>query len=110
MDDPNFLKEYQIALKTVINIFDQWQLTDAERQTFITDDVALVRLSRVLNIYRLLGTTWEPLRAANWLRAPNDHFKGKSALEVISEADDGLEKVQQYLKYEFQDLEEGSAF
>jgi hypothetical protein len=99
-------KEFQVALKTVNNIFDQWQLTGPDRQAFFTDDATLIRLSRILNVYRLLGTNWVPLRAANWLRAPNDYFKGKSPLEVISDADDGLEKVQQYLKYEFQDLEE----
>jgi hypothetical protein len=108
MENLSASKELQVALKTVSNIFSEWQFSDPERQAFLTDDVTLIRLSRILNIYRLLGATWEPLRAANWLRAPNDHFKGKSALEVISEADDGLEKVQQYLKYEFQDLEEGS--
>ncbi len=107
MDNTTYSKEFQIALKIVNNIFDQWQLTEVERLIFLTDDVTIIRLSRILNIYRLLGTVWEPLRAANWLRPPNDYFNGKSALEVISEAKDGLEKVQRYLKYEFQNLEEG---
>ncbi len=89
MDNITTSKEFQIALKIANNIFDQWRLIEAERIVLLTKDVTLTRLSRVLNIYRLLGATWEPLRAANWLRAPNDHFKGKSALEVISEADDG---------------------
>jgi len=69
----------------------------------LAKNVSLTRRPRILNFYQLLGTAWEALRVAN----SNDYFNGKSALEVISEAEDGLEKVQQYLKHEFQDLEEG---
>ncbi len=52
-----------------------------------------------------LGPISQPLRAANWLRKNSENLKRKSALEVVFEGGDGLEKIQQYLKYEFQDLE-----
>jgi len=102
-------KEFQVAIKTVNSIFTQWQLNEDERHAFLTDTITIIRLSRILNIYRLLGTTWEPHRAVNWLRTPNDYYNGKSALEVISETEHGLEEVQQYLKYQFQDIEKQPA-
>jgi len=108
MSNSSLSKEFHVAVKTVNNIFTLWQLKDDERQAFLTDTITIIRLSRILNIYRLLGTTWEPPRAANWLRTPNDYYNGKSAMEVISETEHGLEAVQQYLKYQFQDLENRS--
>ena len=105
MDEPNASREMQVALKTVSNIFTDWQLSDVEKHYFLTDNATLVRFSRIINIYRLLRTMWDPQRSAKWLRAPNDYFNGRSALDVISEADSGLEKVQQYLKSELQDEE-----
>ena len=99
-------KELHVGLKTVNNIFTKWQLNEEEQLAFLTDTATLVRISRILNIYRLLGTMWDPQRAAHWLRSPNAYFDGKSSLDVISDSEVGLQQVQQYLKYQFQDLEE----
>ena len=99
-------EEYDIALKTVSNIFDEWQLDNAEQQGFMNgSEPPIIRLSRILNIYRLLRTNWTPSRTASWLREPNDYFDGKSALKVITESESGLEEVQRRLKYEQMDEE-----
>ena len=105
MDSLNTSREIEVVLKTVNNIFIEWQLTEVEQQCILTDTATLVRLSRILNIYRLLKTMWDPQRSAKWLRSPNEYFEGKCALDIISEADSGLEAVQKYLKHELQDEE-----
>ncbi len=100
----------KVALKVFFRICQAWQLNDEEEIGLLGSNSGvsrngendalsletLERISYVLGIYKALRTLFPEESQANaWPRKPNQHFEGKSALEVM--LDGRLHEVRGYL-------------
>jgi uncharacterized protein (DUF2384 family) len=103
-----------------LELFARWEVTHAEgrallgnmdEQAYATlsrddrhplDDAAVHRLNRLVLIDEWLMSIFnEPQRRYRWMRAPNDLFNGKSAIEVMLSGElADIERVHDYLKAE----------
>jgi hypothetical protein len=113
-------QEADAAFRAVLNLFQRWQVTD--EQAAILLDVPLrtmarwkadrkskrlgrdgrARLSNLLGIHKALRIIFrEPQQGYRWIKAPNDVFSGRSALDVMlgGELTD-LMRVRRYLDAE----------
>ncbi|MCA0922934.1 MbcA/ParS/Xre antitoxin family protein [Pseudooceanicola nanhaiensis] len=106
-------------LRALINLFDRWGLEDREAATLLGQlprtyvrwkqgstgrfgpDV-LARMSNLLGIHKALRLIFvEPSRGYAWIKAPNEAFGGRSALEVMmGGALTDLMRVRRYLDAE----------
>jgi hypothetical protein len=111
----------RVSVKLFLRITDEWDLTDRERcilagvesrQTIHTwrnkvergdglklQPPVLERLSYIAGIYKALQLLFnDPAVWKNWVRKPNAHFNGKSALErMLSGLTVELASVRRYL-------------
>jgi hypothetical protein len=102
--------------RAVINLFDKWDVTD-EQAALLLDaplrtyrrwkagDIGRIdrdgkaRLSNLIGIHKALRYMFrEPERSYRWIKAPNDAFMGRSALDIMlgGELTD-LMRVRRYL-------------
>jgi hypothetical protein len=107
------------AFRAVLNLFRLWEVSDEQasvildlpRRTFArwkAGDIGRIgrdgqaRLSNLLGIHKALRTVFrEPARGYAWVKASNEVFEGRSALEVMvgGEMTD-LMRVRRYLDAE----------
>jgi hypothetical protein len=117
--DPITDAEGAAMFRAVINLFRLWQLSDEQAATLL--DLPLTtyrrwkagslgrigrdgkaRLSNLMGIHKALRIIFaEPQRGYDWVRAPNQAFGGRSALQVMlgGELAD-LMRVRRYLDAE----------
>lgn len=94
-------RKKEVADKIFNEISSAWSLSPEERSGLLErapegDPVLLV--SYLMGSYRALHTLYEePARANEWVRRPNRHFHGRSALDVMLEDSDGVQQVRKYL-------------
>ncbi len=114
--------EASAMFRAVINLFRLWKVTDEDAATLLDEPVRTyrrwkasgpgridrdgrARLSNIMGIHKALRIIFrDPQRGYAWIKAPNDAFAGKSALETMlgGELTD-LMRVRRYL-----DAERGS--
>jgi len=111
--------EVAAMFRAVVNLFRLWGITDAEAATLLDLPVRTfarwkageigrigrdgkARLSNLLGIHKALRLIFrEPQRAYAWVKAPNDAFGGKRALDVMLGGDlTDLMRVRRYLDAE----------
>jgi len=103
--------------RSILNLFERWQLTDAEAAILLGDistrtlgrwrksDLGRVprdlaeRLSNLLGIHKALRLVFaEPQRGYAWVRKPNRDFGGHSALDVMLQGSlTDILRVRRYL-------------
>ena len=102
-----------------LNLFRLWQLTDEQAATFFDMPVRTyrrwkageagrmgrdlkARLSNIMGIHKALRLIFrEPERGYGWVKAPNEAFDGKSALDVMLGGDlTDIMRVRRYLDAE----------
>lgn len=111
--------EAAAMFRAVLNLFRLWEVTDEQaatildlpRRTFArwkTGDLGRIgrdgkaRLSNLIGIHKALRILFrEPARGYAWIKAPNDAFAGRAALDVMlgGELTD-LMRVRRYLDAE----------
>lgn len=116
--DSGFSEDEARAMqRAVINLFERWELTDAEASTLLGDisartfqrwkqeqfgrvgnDLA-ARLSNLLGIHKSLRLLFsEKERGYGWIKRSSEAFGGKSALDVMLEGQlTDLMRVRRYL-------------
>ena len=111
--------EVAAMFRAVVNLFRLWGITDAEAATLLdlpvrtfarwkAGDIGRIgrdgkaRLSNLMGIHKALRLIFrEPQRAYAWVKAPNDAFDGKRALDVMLGGDlIDLMRVRRYLDAE----------
>lgn len=117
--DPISDEEAVAMFRAALNLFRLWGVTDEQaailldlpRRTFARWKAGQVgrigrdgkaRLSNMMGIHKALRIVFsEPARGYGWIKAPNDAFAGRSALEVMlgGELTD-LMRVRRYLDAE----------
>jgi hypothetical protein len=85
-------KEFQV-------IADKWEVTEEERNALLgdwQDD----RLRKIIGIHVALEMLLPPERAHVWVKAPNEYFQGKTALDHMLgfNDDQGITDVERYLQ------------
>jgi hypothetical protein len=117
--DPISDEEAAAMFRAVVNLFRLWRVTDEQAATLL--DLPLrsfrrwkageigrssrdgkARLSNLMGIHKALRLIFrEPQRGYEWIKAPNDAFGGRSALEIMlgGELTD-LMRVRRYLDHE----------
>ena len=119
LPEPITDEEAAAMFRAVLNLFRGWQVTD-EQAAVILDLPARTfarwkagalgrigrdgkaRLSNLMGIHKALRIIFhEPSRGYTWIKAPNDAFGGRSALEVMlgGELTD-IMRVRRYLDAE----------
>ncbi len=113
-------EEAAAMFRAALNLFQRWGVTDEQASTLLDvpprtlarwkaerapgrlgrDDKA--RLSNLMGIHKALRTIFrEPQRGYTWIKAPNEAFGGRSALEVMLGGDlTDLMRVRRYLDAE----------
>ncbi len=105
--------------RAALNLFRHWQIGDEQAATLL--DMPLrsyrrwksdgagrmnrdlkARLSNLIGIHKALRLIFQaPERGYRWIKAPNDAFSGRSALEVMLDGDlTDLMRVRRYLDAE----------
>ncbi len=95
-------EEGAAMFRAAVNLFRAWGVTDAEAALLLDLPVRTyarwkadgpqrmgrdgkARLSNLMGIHKALRIIFrEPQRGYDWVRKPNAHFGGKSALEVMT--------------------------
>ena len=88
-------------LRAVLNLFGKWEVTDEEASVLLDlpvrtyrrwkagqpgrlDRDMKARLSNILGIHKALRIIFaEPGRTYTWIKAPNEAFDGRSALDIM---------------------------
>ncbi len=113
-------EEAAAMFRAALNLFQRWGVTDEQASTLLDvpprtlarwkaerapgrlgrDDKA--RLSNLMGIHKALRMIFrEPQRGYAWIKAPNEAFGGRSALEVMLGGDlTDLMRVRRYLDAE----------
>jgi len=109
--------EVQAMQRAVINLFERWKLTESEAATLLgginartyhrwkkgeygrTSVDLNARLSNLMGIHKALRLLFkDALRGYEWIRKPNSHFAGRSALDVLLNGEfTDLMRVRHYL-------------
>lgn len=98
--------EAQASARAIVTLFGKWGLSDAQAVTLLggmslrsfarwkSGDIGRIdrdlatRLSLFLGIHKALRIIFtDPARAYGWITRGNDHFAGKSPLEVMMAGD-----------------------
>ncbi len=92
-------------LRAALNLFGRWDLTDEQASILLDlplrtfarwkagtpgriDRDTRARLSNLMGIHKALRIIFqEPERGYRWIRAPNNGFGGRSALEIMLKGD-----------------------
>ncbi len=102
-DLPSITDEEAAALaRTTVNLFRAWQLSDAEARVLLGDMAARTwarwkeggigridrdlraRMAILMGVHKALRYLFaEPARGYAWIRKPNAHFGGVSALDIM---------------------------
>jgi hypothetical protein len=118
--DPGITEAEAAAMfRAVVNLFRLWGLTDAEAATLLDLPVRTfarwkaggvgrigrdgrARLSNLIGIHKALRIIFrEPQRAYAWVKAPNEAFGGRRALDVMLQGElTDLMRVRRYLDAE----------
>jgi uncharacterized protein (DUF2384 family) len=120
--EPLAEKEAAALFRAAVNLFRLWDVNDEQasivldlpRRTYArwkAGDVGRIsrdgqaRLSNLMGIHKALRTIFrEPARGYAWIKAPNEIFEDRSALEVMLDGElTDLMRVRRYL-----DAERGS--
>ena len=92
MDDNTFQEVRAVAERIAAG----WGLNDAQIRTLLADGDK-DRITDVLTIYKALRNLFPTEQRANaWPAKPNDHYHGRSALDVMLSGD--LVSVRDYLR------------
>jgi uncharacterized protein (DUF2384 family) len=111
--------EASAMFRAVLNLFGHWALTDEQAATLLdlpvrtyrrwkaegagrTNRDGKARLSNIMGIHKALRIIFgEPQRAYAWVKAPNEVFGGRTALDIMlgGELTD-LMRVRRYLDAE----------
>ena len=101
MPEPITPEESAAMLRAVLNLFKRWQLTDEQASILLDlpprtytrwktgasgriDRDMMARLSNLLGIHKALRLVFhEAERGYRWIRAANETFAGRSALDVM---------------------------
>ena len=99
--DPISDAEDAAMFRAVVNLFGRWQLTDEQAATLLDmpvrtyrrwkageqgriDRDAKARLSNLMGVHKALRLIFrEPQRGYGWIKASNQAFGGRSALEIM---------------------------
>ena len=99
--DPISDAEAAAMFRAVVNLFGRWELTDEQAATLLDmpvrtyrrwkageqgriDRDAKARLSNLMGVHKALGLIFrEPQRGYGWIKASNQAFGGRSALEIM---------------------------
>lgn len=112
-------EEAQAAFRAVVRLFGLWGVTDEQAATLLdlplrsyrrwkageigrVDRDGKARLSNLLGVHKALRLIFaDPARGYRWVKAPNDAYGGRSALDVMlgGELTD-LMRVRRYLDAE----------
>jgi dynactin complex subunit len=112
------VKPNQIALKAFFNIMSKWDVSFIEQKSLlgsitestffgmkegkdieVTKDV-LMRISYTLGIYKALATIFQNEAQANrWIKATNQAFDNKSALQHMVEIENNIGRMQAVRRY-----------
>jgi hypothetical protein len=105
-----------VGLRAYFRIVAEWQLTQGQARKLLGISIwrfyawrafersrlsvrVVRRISFVLGIYRTLHTLFaDPAQANAWPKKPNQAFHGRTAIERMSQGDEGLQAVSDYLK------------
>ena len=117
---PVTTQEAQAMLRTVLSLFDKWDLRKEERRILLggpsdrtlqrwrageigplTNDT-VYRLGDLLGVHKALRYMFNDVaRAYGWVKRPNEVFGGKSALDVMLQgAPADISRVRAYLDAE----------
>ena len=99
--DPISDSEAAAMFRAVVNLFGRWELTDEQAATLLDmpvrtyrrwkageqgriDRDAKARLSNLMGVHKALRLIFrEPQRGYGWIKASNQAFGGRSALEIM---------------------------
>jgi hypothetical protein len=99
--DPISDAEAAAMFRAVVNLFGRWELTDEQAGTLLDmpvrtyrrwkageqgriDRDAKARLSNLMGVHKALRIIFrEPQRGYGWIKASNQAFEGRSALEIM---------------------------
>lgn len=99
--DPISDSEAAAMFRAVVNLFGRWELTDEQAATLLDmpvrtyrrwkageqgriDRDAKARLSNLMGVHKALRIIFrEPQRGYGWIKASNQAFGGRSALEIM---------------------------
>jgi hypothetical protein len=99
--DPISDAEAAAMFRAVVNLFGRWELTDEQAATLLDmpvrtyrrwkagdqgriDRDAKARLSNLMGVHKALRIIFrEPQRGYGWIKASNQAFEGRSALEIM---------------------------
>ena len=99
--DPISDSEAAAMFRAVVNLFGRWELTDEQAATLLDmpvrtyrrwkageqgriDRDAKARLSNLMGVHKALRIIFrEPQRGYGWIKASNQAFDGRSALEIM---------------------------
>ena len=99
--DPISDSEAAAMFRAVVNLFGRWELTDEQAATLLDmpvrtyrrwkageqgriDRDAKTRLSNLMGVHKALRIIFrEPQRGYGWIKASNQAFDGRSALEIM---------------------------
>lgn len=99
--DPISDSEAAAMFRAVVNLFGRWELTDEQAATLLDmpvrtyrrwkageqgriDRDAKARLSNLMGVHKALRIIFrEPQRGYGWIKASNQAFEGRSALEIM---------------------------
>ena len=99
--DPISDAEAAAMFRAVVNLFGRWELTDEQAATLLDmpvrtyrrwkageqgriDRDAKARLSNLMGVHKALRIIFrEPQRGYGWIKASNQAFGGRSALEIM---------------------------
>lgn len=99
--DPISDAEAAAMFRAVVNLFGRWELTDDQAATLLDmpartyrrwkageqgriDRDAKARLSNLMGVHKALRIIFrEPQRGYGWIKASNQAFEGRSALEIM---------------------------
>jgi uncharacterized protein (DUF2384 family) len=117
--EPITAEEGGAMFRAVVNLFRLWDITDDQAARLLDlpvrtyrrwklgeigriDRDKAARLSNLLGIHKALRLIFqEPARAYSWVKAPNDAFAGRPALDVLLDGElTSLMRVRRYLDAE----------
>jgi len=78
---------------------NKWKLSHLNASELLSSKHSDIVAMSIIDIYKSLHLLFEnEQQADNWIHQPNEYFNGITALQVMQESQEGMEKVQKYLK------------
>lgn len=80
-------------------VIQKWKLPQLKASILLNATSSDANAKIIVDIYKSLNILFEnEQQADNWIHQPNKYFSGITALQVMQANQEGMEKVQQYLK------------